>query len=824
MLKQRWQLAWHFYRQASLQQRLLTWVQGILLVFILTLSQTSASIQAYLAQNLDQLLGADLVLSQAMPLSDSQQTALAGMSSQIVLTQSLELTFTHQQQWQTGLLKAVAADYPLQGELRSSRDPSGSDTSSSRGPVPGEIWLDARLFSSLGLQIGDTLSLGASELTVSRILQHEPDRLLQGHSVQMRALVHRQHLAQMQRPGDRILHRYLVAASKAQIAQIRDWQQQFLPAAELYHKQGAHPLALFWQRTENVLGLASIVLFFMAAIALQQLSRLQRQQEHFFTAVCLSLGASRPTALQIAVCKWLFGVLGMLPLALIFAMACHWLLVDWLAHTFTELHWRFNPSLALQTVAACVLIFMLFQIPLWFSLQRAGVRQLIQPSPQPMHQGLFLLSALGVLSAIAAYYSDNLLLTAMVLLALLSCVGVLLLLSWLLLSIGEKFSQPFSGLLPFVLYMMKQRLMSKSTQILGTGLAAFLLLFTLMLLKDLGNSMTLHQRKYDGNLLVSQATSAQMADIEAWAAAQNIAIRQQKPFLYAKLTQINGIALAQTQHKPSDSLASFNQPVRMHWTAQLPDNNRLSAGEWWPADTANWQQVSLEQEVMTDLGLKLGDRLGFVIEQQQVDFILTASHVYQSGAGAITFWVQVPPAILQHVQAPRYSMASLELTAAQFSQLSALWQKHPSLRMVSLQELTARFDRILAMVTTVISGFVVFISLLAALVIVISVHAVEAQERKKNSVILSFGLSKATCLKLNLLEWLITGAIAGSGAIAATWLAGSLIYQSQFALPYQPNFVWLLATLLILLSLVTALGFAVSKHSLRASVRQLMLE
>jgi len=180
--------------------------------------------------------------------------------------------------------------------------------------------------------------------------------------------------------------------------------------------------------------------------------------------------------------------------------------------------------------------------------------------------------------------------------------------------------------------------------------------------------------------------------------------------------------------------------------------------------------------------------------------------------------------VLQHVQAPRYSMASLELAAVQFSQLSALWQKHPSLRMVSLQELTARFDRILALVTTVISSFVVFISLLAALVIVISVHAVEAQERKKNSVILSFGLSKGTCLTLNLLEWLITGAIAGCGAIAATWLAGSLIYQSQFALPYQPNFIWLLATLLILLSLVTALGFTVSQRSLRASVRQLMQE
>ncbi len=824
MLKQHWPLAWQFYRQASTSQRLLSWVQGILLVFVLLLSQTSASIQAYLARDLTQLLGADLVLSQPLPLSDSHYATLASLSRQIVLTQSVELTFTHQQHWQTALLKAVDADYPLQGELRSSLDPAGLDTLSSRGPSPGEIWLDARLFSSLALQIGDTLSLGTAQLRVSRILQHEPDRLMQGHTVQMRALVHRQHLAQLQRPGDRIQYRYLVAASDAQLEQIRSWQQQHLPAAELYHKQGAHPLALFWQRTENVVGLTSIILFFMAAIALQQLSRLQLQQEQFFTAVCLSLGAHRRQVWQIIVSKWCFGVLGMLPLALLVAMSCHWLIIRWLSATFADLHWQFAPGLAAGTVAAALLIFSWFQLPLWLELHRVSIRQLIQPSAPRLSQALLLGSTVAVLSAVAAYYSDNLLLTGMLLLALLGCIALLLLLSWLLLTLGEQLSQKLSGLVPFVLFMMKQRLISKSTQILGTGLAAFLLLFTLMLLRDLGNSMALYQRQQDGNLIVSQATTAQMADISRWAGAQNIPIRQQKPFLYAKLTQINGMGLAQSQRQPSDSLASFNQPIRMHWTEQVPANNRLTAGQWWPAGSAEWQQLSLEEEVMTDLGLKLGDQLTFVIEQQQVHFTLTASHAYQAGAGAITFWVQVPPAVLQHVQAPLYSMASLELAPTHWPQLSKLWQQHPSLRMVSLQELTARFDKMLALVTQVISGFVLFISLLAALVIVISVHAVEAQERKKNSIILSFGLTKRTCFQLNLLEWLITGSIAGLGAIVGTWLAGHLIYQSQFALPYQPDLHWLLLTLAMVLSLVTALGVMVSKNNLRASVRQLMVE
>lgn len=824
MLSQQIKLAWYFYLQSPPHQRMLRWVQGILLVFILTLSQTSASIQTYLANNLAHLLGADVVLSQTQALSDSQLAELRQMSAQVVLTQSVEMTLTHQGHWQSASVKAVAEDYPLQGQLLSSSDMSGDDTASSRGPALGQIWLDSRLYASLGLRIGETLAIGKLKLEVARILQHEPDRLMQAHSVQMRALVHRQDLAHIQRTTDLIQHRYLVAASKEQVAQIRHWQQRALPAAELFHKQGAHPLALFWQRTENVLGLASIILFFMAAIALQQLNRLQIQQEQFFTAVCQSLGASKQTGLRISVLKFLFGVLGLLPLALAMAALCHWLIVQWLRDTFTDLTWQFSPLLAITTVAASVLIFVVFNLPLWRALQHASIRQLIHGIPQRLPQGLMLGSTLLVLAAVAAHYSDNVQLTAMVLAAMLSSIALLLLLSWLVLSCGEKLSQRFSGLLPFALYMMKQRLMSKSTQILGIGLAAFLLLFTLMLLKDLGSSMTAYQRQHDGNLMVSQATDEQMADIKSWAEQHQIAIRQHKPFMYAKLIRINGLALDDAQRPPSDSLASLKQSIRMHWSEKLPANNKLSAGQWWQAGTQSWQQLSLEQEVMSDLGLQLGDRLSFVINGKSVDFTLSASHTYTSGSGSITFWVQVPPAVLQHVNAPLYSMASLELAPEQFSLLGQLWQQHPSLRMVSLKELTERFDRLLALVTRVISGFALLISLLAAIVIVVSVHAVEAQERKKNSIIMSFGLSKRTCWQLNMIEWLVTGSIAGCGAIVGTWLAGALMYKSQFSLTYQPDFAWLLATLAIILSAVTVLGSLVSKASLTGSIRQLMVE
>lgn len=826
MLNNNVRLAWQFYQQEKryAHQRFLSLTQIVLMVFIVTLSQTSDTIQRYLTHNLNNLLGADLVVSQKGALKDTQQAALIGMTEQLVLTRSLNTTLMHNDVWQRVKLKGVGKGYPLQGELLTSTALAGELEATSSGPNTGEVWLDSRLLASLSLQLGEQITIADQKLTFTRILQHEPDRLMEGHNVDMRAMINSLDLERLNFPQDIIHHRYLFAADANQISNVIDWQKDNLPAAQINHKQGAHPLALFWQRTENFIGLASIILFFMAAIAIQQLTHVQMKKEQFFSAVCLSLGSSKSTGLQISIIKWALGILFLFPVVLLISALCHWFIIQWLGSTFTGLAWSWNIPLAAKTLLATACIFFVFHFPVWLGLKKSSVAQLIHNTNRKVSSVLSLGCALLVLAGIAAAYSDNGLLTAMVLGSMGISIVLILLISWVALSAGEALTKNVSGLVPFTLFMMKQRLLTKTTQILGVGLCAFLLLFTLMLLRDLGGSMANYQRQHDGNLLVSQASEEQMDDIESWTKSHDIEVRQSKPFMYAKLTQVNGTHLSNYSEKPSDSLATFGRPIRLHWTDTLPGNNSVVDGQFWQPNDENWQQVSMEQEVMTDLGLKLGDKLTFFIADHSVEFVIAASHAYKPGAGSITFWVQMPPSALKHIDAPQYSMASLELGSEQFSLLNQLWQKHPSLRMVSLKEITQRFDNTLAMVTQVISGFSLLIIVLASIVIVSSIHALEGNEKKKNSVIMSFGFSKKTCLQLNLIEWLVTGSIAASGAIFGTWIAGLLIYQSQFSMSYQPDFIWLLGTLTIILSAVTLLGFVASKKSLSSSIRELMAE
>lgn len=826
MLKQPFLLAWYFYRQQFNQphQRLLRYVQGILLVFLITLSQSSNTIQQYLGNNLQSLLGADAVLAQPSPLTETEVKQLVTISNNMVRTQQIKTTLTNDGQFQRAKLKAVEQHYPLQGEFLTATSLSTQAEPTKGGPTAGHIWLDPRLMAGLNVNVNDQLIIANKAFTVSRVLHHEPDLLMEGHSVDMRAMVSMDDFDGLGFSTDLVNYRYLLAADAQQITAIVDWQQQTRPAAQLHHKQGKHPLALFWQRTENFLGLASIILFFMAAIAIEQLSVTHKQKDQFVTAVCLSLGANKQTGLLVSVFKWLISFVLLLPFALVYSLMAYKLIISWLASTFNNLTWQWDWSVTLSSVLFTLAIFALFHLPVWWSLTSQSVVGLFKGAKSVLSPWLGKITSLLVLCLIAAVYSDNGLLTLMMVIAIAVTISMLIGLSYLALTLAEKATSQISGLMPFSIFMMKQRLVSKSTQILGVGLCAFLLLFTLMLLKDLGASMSNYQRQHDGNVMVSQANQQQMEYISNWTQQKDVKLRQTKPYLYAKLIEINRTRLADYSEQPSESLVTMSQQIRMHWSADIPNNNRIVSGRWWQADSTNWQQVSVEEEVMTDLGLKIGDELTFVAGESTVQLYITASHVFKPGAGSITFWVQVPPTALEFIDATQYNMASLELADSQWPLLTELWQQFPTLRMLSLKELTNRFDNTLAMITKVISGFAGLIILLSAVVILASINAVESQEKKKNSVILSFGFNKNTCLKLNLIEWLITALIAATGAIGGTYIAGELIYQSQFSLPYNPNWLWVTTTLAVILISVTSVGALASRNSLKTSIKGLMAD
>jgi predicted lysophospholipase L1 biosynthesis ABC-type transport system permease subunit len=798
--------------------------QTALLFFLMTLTLTSASIQSYLADNLDQMLGSDLVIESHSQLTDGDEAAFRSLAAGVSVTQLADITLTHKDEWARVQLKLVDDAYPLQGNLQIGDTPVDTQRAVSRGPGTGEIWMDSRLAIKLGTQVGEIINIGGTDLRLSAILFHEPDRIMEGHSTTMRAMVHSQSLEDASIKSSKGRTRYLVAADEKQQQAIETWSREALPGANVIKKFGGqHPLVSFWQRTENFLGLASVILFFMGAVALDMTNRRWLAKMRYRLAIYASFGTRTRTAMLMALGEWLAGFILSIVLASTLAIFAYGLIIAELQGYFPGLRATWHPTPALKTIGLFFLLLLALQVPSFIQLSRASLLSLIRNPAESSYVWHRLFWSISSVTLLAAAYSDNWLLTGMTLTAIAAALTLMAALTWTVIRLGDLWGRRRAGLLPFAFFMMRQRLFAKSAQVMGLGLCGLLLLFSLMLMRDLGTTMEGYGRSHDGNLMIAEAQTDQIDAINHWAKQTGSTIRSLRPFVSAQLVAVNGKAIADMR-KPSDTLTTLKDPIRLSWTEAMPKNNRLVGGNWWTEGTDNWRQISAEPEVMTDMGFNYGDTLTYQISGKPYDFTLVASHAYQPGAGSITFWFQVPLTARAQIDAPTRYMGSMELPEPAWDALAGLWQQYPTLSLVPLQELTERFDQTLGIVTRVTSGYAAMVLLLALFVLAASVSGFSADDRQKNGLLMSMGLRDTDCLRLNFYDWSLTALIAAAGAIAGTWSAGLLIYQTQFKLTYNPDILWVAGMVFAMVSTVCVVGYLACRQSLKVSVKNLMAE
>ena len=796
--------------------------QTTLVFFLMTLTLTSASIQSYLAGNLDQMLGSDMVIESHSPLTNDDEATVKSLAVGLSITQLADITLTHKDEWARVQLKLVDDAYPLQGDLQIGDTPVATQRTVSRGPKIGEIWMDSRLAIKLGTQVGEMLDIVGTDLRLGAILFHEPDRIMEGHSTTMRAMVHSQSLEAASIKSSKGRIRYLITADEKQQQAIESWSRKALPGASVIKKIGGqHPLASFWQRTENFLGLASVILFFMGAVALDMTNRRWLAKMRYRLAIYASFGTRTRTTMVMALGEWLAGFALSIAIASMLAIFAYGVIITELQAYFPGLRASWHVAPALKTIGLFFLLLLALQVPSFIQLSRASLLSLIRNPAESSYVWHRLFWSIASVTLLAAAYSDNWLLTGMTLAAIAAALILMAMLTWATIRLGDHWGRRRAGLLPFAFFMMRQRLFAKSAQVMGLGLCGLLLLFSLMLMRDLGATMEGYGRSHDGNLMIAEAQTDQIDAINRWAGETGSVVRALRPFVSAQLVTVNGEAIADIK-KPSDTLATLKDPIRLSWTDVMPKNNRLDGGTWWAPGTDNWRQISAESEVMTDMGFDYGDTLTYQIGGKAYDFTLVASHAYQPGGGSITFWFQVPLSARAQIDAPTRYMGSMELPEPAWEALAGLWQQYPTLSLVPLQELTERFDQTLGIVTKVTSGYAAMVLLLALFVLAASVSGFSADDRQKNGLLMSMGLREKDCLRLNLYDWSVTALIAAAGAIAGTWSAGLLIYQAQFNLTYNPDILWVAAMVFVMVATVCLVGYLACRRSLKVSVRNLL--
>jgi hypothetical protein len=141
----------------------------------------------------------------------------------------------------------------------------------------------------------------------------------------------------------------------------------------------------------------------------------------------------------------------------------------------------------------------------------------------------------------------------------------------------------------------------------------------------------------------------------------------------------------------------------------------------------------------------------------------------------------------------------------------------PLFKMVPLKAVAKKVGHVIDIGTGVILLFGSFIALMSSLVIFSAISNSVDHDKKRNGLILSFGLIKIDCIKVIGIEWIITAVIVNTGVVLASLLALTLVYQVHFSIDYKTNFVTILTLLTENILVLTILGLTLSYASLQVS-------
>ncbi|MDX1695729.1 MAG: FtsX-like permease family protein, partial [Ketobacteraceae bacterium] len=265
------------------------------------------------------LMGGDLVVKSPLAVDAPLLEKAREMEIATATTVQFSTVIIFGDEIQLSAVKAVSQEYPLTGHLRTATEAFGDDEITRSPPPPGEIWVEQRLLSALGCQVGDELTVGSTRLKITRVITYEPDRGGAFYTFAPRVLMN---LADMDKadviqPGSRVDYRYLFLGPEAAITNYKRWlEPRLLNSQKIIGIHGERPtVSTALIRAEKYMSLAGLVAILLAAVAIAMSARHYAESQFDSSALlrCMGLKQNQLLAIyfsQLACLALLAGLMG----------------------------------------------------------------------------------------------------------------------------------------------------------------------------------------------------------------------------------------------------------------------------------------------------------------------------------------------------------------------------------------------------------------------------------------------------------------------------------------------------------------------------------
>lgn len=776
----------------------------------------ASSVQSALDDDIAKYLGAPMVVrsEQAMPLSIFSSEGLAPP----VTTVSFTSGAIAKDAYQSVSLKGVSAGYPLQGDLLI-RTASGEANLDSDDLLLGSVWLDQRGMDELDIKLGDQIQIGSAQLRVTAVIEHEPDRLTQLQHALPRAMVSLETLAQtgVGVDNNRGEYRVLVEGDASALLELEASLADLAPGGYEVLKpgKGRHPFSRISQRAQRMLSVVLVLILLLCGGASATLADHSVRNYAMPAAVLRCMGVKRRAVawalcLQLTLLALLMSLLGVL---------LAWFIQPALNEVMQP-HMNLKPanitlSTLLGPVGVGLVTVVTFVIPKLQQLGSLPINSVLRGYIQKSNRfNLTSLAATVLVVAMLWLSSDNIELTMMMVAAVVFLVALSISLGWALTKLSACTHRLFRGSVRVAIRSIGRSPSRHIAPLASVSIVMMAVLMTVTLRGSFLDVLQLQLLDSDGNYIYTGLPAEQLNAFERTIKTHDANLKGFYPTVSSKLVSVNGVAIDSALKKESDTREETRSKVRLSWSEQLPANNTLLKGSW-PRLGSN--DVSVEYEVMSDLGLKIGDQLGFQIDDSVLTSTITSQREYKGGGSRMMFWFMFAPDALASFE-HRY-MGGLAIDDRTQNLLRAISSDFPQVRITNLERQIAGIRDIMIVLTRLMNTTLILL-IAGALMVILATSYVSVSDRQtQSSLMRALGLRRAQCYVMNVTEQLVLGLTACLIGILGTQLIAGLMFHNLFKLSYELEWASALSITALICITFMGLAWAVSYRQLRQAVR-----
>lgn len=752
------------------------------------ISAFTTRLQTALEQESHRFLAADLVVrgGREMPSDWLAHADAIGLKRAQTLSFP-SMIYAGESAMSLASVKAVSGTYPLRGELTFSPQPFGDAELATAGPVPGTVWLDSRLFPLLDVRVGESITIGEAAFQVSAAARTEPDQASSFYGYGPRVIMHYDDIpaTRVVQPGSRVEYRHLYAGEAAAMSTFADWVRPRLgPGQSLLDVSEGQPgIGDALKRAESFLLLAGSLAVVLAGVAVALASRRFSERHTDYVAIMKSLGSTSGRVNRLYGSSLLLLGLG----ATLLGCALGWTLQTVFFRLFgDQLPVQPGPSglrpylIGGATSLVCLLSFA------WPPLRRLSLasplRVLRRDLPHENRRTVAdYLIGLAAVALLMWWYSGDLLLTGSVIAGLVLTVLLGAVLALSLLRGGRLVGMSAGSIWRLALAGLQRRGTANALQVVIFGMAIMLLLVLVLVRTSLIDSWQTQLPEDTPNHFMINVPPEDVQPIVSNFQQRSIPSEAFFPMIRGRIMSVNGEELPQTD---DPAVERRQRESNFTWSDEVPADNTLVAGEWWQPGTDK-ALVSVEREYAEELGVDVGDRLGFLVGSQPLEATVSSVRDLQWQSMRPNFFLVFPPQLLASY--PSTFMTAFHLKPDDKTFLNEFIREFPTVTVIEMDIVIEQIRTIVTQVSAAIELVLLVILAAGGLVLIAGVQASVDARMQESAILRALGARRQLIMGGLWIEFATLGLFAGLLAVCGAELSVFILQTFAMDMSYQPS-------------------------------------